>query len=228
MILPMQAKALLRELMERNSEWEWNSLEGQGFIEIMQAFRNVEKEDKNTFVLAFTVVKDYVRYLFELDEKKRVNAMYKRFSFGNKSYDTGFSAGLREVQIRTKAKKTRIEKKYVELSDKFNIDIQSIILIWGLVNGEKHTKDQISKELWKKNSDYSDWLSLFIRKLSTKDFVLFKDDIDSEKNTSPEKSTKEKSIEDGEKSLSSIAISSDLEVPESSEKKVIKKKKVLH
>jgi len=177
----MRAKALLESLIAKHPEWNWEDLEDQGFYEVMQAFRFAPEGDQQTVVLAFTAVKEYIRRLLELEEKQLTTIAPKRLAYENKLYNSGYSAGVKEFQLRAKKKKTRMEKKYIEIADKLNIDLQTVILVSSFVNG--YNKDQQQVIQWakkqytqNKNSSYGDyyrWLSTFLTKLSPEDFFLF-------------------------------------------------------
>ncbi len=177
----MRAKALLTELIKKHPEWNWEDLEDQGFVEIMQAFRLSPEEDQNTVVLAYTVVKEYIRRFLDIEEQKRLKFFPQRMRYESRLYNSGFKAGIKELQIRSKEKKTRNERQYIEIADKFDIDIQTVILIWSLVNGYKQKQEQIIK--WAKKQypqsklanhpEYYRWLSTFLEGLSPEDFTLF-------------------------------------------------------
>lgn len=179
--MALRARQLLKELITKHPDWNWEDLEDQGFVELMQAFRSVPQEDSTSLVLAFTVVKEYIRRFLFLDEIKRLRYSPKKLAYEGKLYNAGFQAGIKELQIRSKAKKTTIEKRYIEIADKFNIDIQTVSLIWQLVNGHHRTKEQITQ--WAKKQypqtklaghpEYYRWLFTFLDKLSTEDFALF-------------------------------------------------------
>ena len=176
----MRAKALLESLIAKHPEWNWEDLEDQGFYEVMQAFRFAPEGDQQTVVLAFTAVKEYIRRLLELEEKQLTTIAPKRLAYENKLYNSGYSAGVKEFQLRAKKKKTRMEKKYIEIADKLNIDLQTVILVSSFVNG--YNKDQQQVIQWakkqytqNKNSSYGDyyrWLSTFLENLSPQDFAL--------------------------------------------------------
>lgn len=176
----MRARALLQELMAKHPDWNWEDLEDQGFVEIMQAFRFAPEGEQTTVVLAFTVVKEYIRRLLTLEEQRIMDITPKKLSYENKLYYNGYTSGFREFQLRAKKKKTRIERKYIEIADKFNIDLQTVILLSSFVNGYNRTKEQLIQWAKKqyshnKNSSYGDyyrWLSTFLEKLSPEDFAL--------------------------------------------------------
>ena len=104
----MRAKALLKELMTKHPEWNWEDLEGQGFVEIMQAFRFAPEGDQATVVLAFTAVKEYLRRLIALDEQKRLNFKPQKTVYNNRQCINAFTAGIKEYQLRTKLKTNNI------------------------------------------------------------------------------------------------------------------------
>lgn len=179
--MALRARQLLKQLMTTHPEWNWEDLEDQGFVEIMQAFRSVPQEDSTSLVLSFTIVKEYIRRFLFLEEVKRLKYSAQKLSYDGKLYNAGFLAGIKELQIRSKAKKTTIEKRYIEIADKFNIDIQTVALVWQLVNGHHRTKEQITQ--WAKRQyphtklaghpEYYRWLFTFLDKLSPTDFALF-------------------------------------------------------
>jgi len=181
--MALRSKQLLKELIIKHPDWAWEDLEGQAFVEIMQAFRSVPEEDQTSLVLSFTVVKEFIRRFLFLEELRRLSFSSKKSAYVSKLYNAGFTAGIKELQIRSKAKKTTIEKQYVEIANKLSIDIQTVSLIWRLVNGYSYTQKQLVEWARKQYPEtkltghpkYYKWLSTFIEKLSTKDFALFYD-----------------------------------------------------
>jgi len=178
-----KAKILLDELMKLHPEWGWDELENRAFVEIMQAFKDSPEDDQQSTTLSLVLVKDFIHRLLAIEEKKRLRMVPQKLSFKNRLFNMGYQAGIKNMQLRGKSKKTRIEKGYVIIADEFNLDIESVILIYSLANGYGRTKEEIIKWANKKayenrgNSlvDYYLYLESFLKRLSPEDFKFFVD-----------------------------------------------------
>jgi len=65
-------KITLKQIMKANPNWNWKSLNGQGFYELMQLYRHSSIAEQTEVSKWFEIIKSYIRwYSKELKENQK-------------------------------------------------------------------------------------------------------------------------------------------------------------
>jgi hypothetical protein len=181
----VKAKILLKELINKHPEFDWTSFDGEGFFNLMLAYRNAPTSDQTTQQLAYDAVRAFIYQIKDKEEKELLKLLVPReISFKKKELLNGMIAFSKEAQILVKRKKTKTEKAYLELANELKADIPTVFLIWQFVNGYNKSREEIlnwatnqASKAQGYNKSYYNWLVELVTNMSDqtlKKFILVK------------------------------------------------------
>jgi hypothetical protein len=178
----MKAIVMLKELIAKHPEWDWDTLDGEGFFNLMSAYRNAPVNDQRTQQLAYDAIKAFVYQLEDKKEKRLMQVLIPRdIALKRKEFEAGMIAFSKEVQILIKERKTKTEKAYLDLAKELEANIPTVFLIWQFINGYKKSKQDIINWATKQSliaqgfkKSYYNWIIGLVTTMSEETFNKFK------------------------------------------------------